>query len=116
LFAAYRQKLVSLSDLVQPFSNERAPGARHLLPILLPLGVERIGFMQRLREAGIQSSIHYPPVHQFSHYRKLNGDRAVTLPKSEEYAQRVVTLPFHPGLSVDDVGVIVDHVAEAVTG
>jgi len=99
-------------ELEIPFGREPEPGARHLMPVLLPAAVDRSAFMARLREQRVQSSIHYAPIHQFSHYRKLAAD--VSLPVTEEYARRVVTLPLHPKRSTEDVAQICAAVRTAL--
>ena len=52
-----------------PFAEPSGTPAYHLFPILLPEEMDRKIFIDRMREAGVQTSIHYPPVHQFSYYR-----------------------------------------------
>jgi dTDP-4-amino-4,6-dideoxygalactose transaminase len=114
VFSDYVAALAGHPKLGLPFSAEPAPGARHLLPIVLAAGVDRRAFMQALRDAGIQSSIHYPPIHRFSHYVSLAGGTARSLPLTEQYSERVVTLPFHPGLASSDVALICEQVALAL--
>ena len=83
-----------------PFGNalSSAPTpACHIFPILLPGGTDRKGFIDTLRAAGIQTSIHYPPIHQFSYYRERYPD--VRLPLTESLANREVTLPLYPGMT-----------------
>ena len=46
----------------------------------------------------IQTSVHYPAIHRFSHYASERG-----LPTAEAIADRTLTLPLHPGLSREDV-------------
>ncbi len=86
--------------------------AYHLFPILLPQHVNRLSFMQHLREAGIQSSIHYPPIHQFSFYKNRYPETA--LKKTEEYAAREVTLPLFPGMSFEQRQAVTDTVRQAL--
>jgi dTDP-4-amino-4,6-dideoxygalactose transaminase len=114
VFAEYVQQLGSHAKLTIPFVKERAPGARHILPVLLREDVDRAIFMQRLREAGIQSSIHYPPIHRFSHHGKIQAESPPALPLTEAYSARTVTLPFHPGLSASDVAQICDAIRAAL--
>ena len=54
--------------------------------------------MEKLKDFGIQSSIHYPPVHLFSLYRNQFGYKKGDLPRTEEVSQREITLPLHPRL------------------
>ena len=67
---------------------------------------------QLLCEAGVQTLIHYPvPPHLSGAYSaKEHG----SLPTSETLAQRVLSLPCHPGLTAEQVGFIVSSVKKAV--
>jgi dTDP-4-amino-4,6-dideoxygalactose transaminase len=114
VFAEYVERLGAHAKLTIPFAREPAPGARHIFPVLLGEGVDRKMVIQRLRDAGIQTSIHYPPIHRFSHYEKLRAGAPVQLPVTEAYTARALTLPFHPGLTNDDVAVISDAVVTAL--
>ena len=49
-----------------------------------------------MRMKGIQTSIHYPPVHLFSFYRDRFGHKEGTLPITEDVTKREVTLPLYP--------------------
>lgn len=50
-------------SIVIPFQDNNGVSACHLLPILLPKGMHREDFMAHMKTYGIQTSIHYPPVH-----------------------------------------------------
>jgi len=92
-----------------PFSHtEQGKPAYHLLPILLPPGVNRQAFMEGLREKGIQSSIHYPPIHLFSYYQGRYGKQR--LPRTEALAAREVTLPLYPTMSEAQLGLVVEGI------
>lgn len=98
------------------FSRSRQLGVKsayHIFPILLPEGQDRIQFIDRLRAQGIQTSIHYPPIHQFSYYRE--NYPGVSLEKTEKVATREVTLPLYPGMSEEQVGWVVDAVRQAIS-
>ncbi len=82
--------------------------AYHLFPLLLPLGLERERFVGRLKAAGVQTSLHYPPIHTFSYYRKHMP--RISLPRTEVAAAREVTLPLFPTMCREQV----EHVVEAV--
>ena len=112
LVAAYRQRLREVSGVSLPFVHRLEDSAHHIFPILLDDAAMRNAFREALRERGIQTSVHYPPVHQFTHHRAIVGE--VRLPATEEVSAREVTLPLHPLLSVEDVGVICDAVAESL--
>ena len=108
----YRQTLAAyIPDVVIPFDQTHETAA-HIMPILLPVEVSRRNVMDQLRNSGIQSSIHYPPIHRFSYYRKRFP--GVSLPKTEEFCARELTLPLHPGLNENDVQRIVEALKEAI--
>lgn len=106
IFAEYVKRLSNCRNLTIPFSGlaEQGRYARHLFPIVLDKHIDREKFMTYLKENGIQTSIHYPPVHTFSYYRNiLRTYQARNLTKTEEYGRRVVTLPMHPLLTRNDI-------------
>jgi len=84
-----------------PFSESQGQPSFHLFPIMLPENIDRRTFMDAMRNDGVQTSIHYPPIHHFDYYRHRYPD--VSLPLTEKIASREVTLPLYPGMSDDDV-------------
>jgi dTDP-4-amino-4,6-dideoxygalactose transaminase len=102
------QELVAQVDI--PFQNHAGKTAAHLMPILLPKDMKREEFMGCMKEQGIQTSIHYPPIHTFTSY---NGDTKWNLPITEEVASREVTLPLYPALTDEDVLLVVNAISRA---
>ncbi|HVH74587.1 MAG TPA: DegT/DnrJ/EryC1/StrS aminotransferase family protein [Stellaceae bacterium] len=94
-----------------PFSMPRAT-AHHIMPVVLPERVDRAVVAERMRDAGIQTSMHYPPTHQFSWYRRRFP--SVSLPVTEEFGRRQLTLPLHPKLEERDVKWVVQTLSEAL--
>ena len=86
------------------FEAELDETAIHILPVLLPVGSDRPAVMARMKQAGVQTSIHYPPVHGFASYAG-GSDR---LPHTTALAARELTLPFYPGLPDAHVGSVVE--------
>ncbi len=100
------------SGLGLPFRGEPGEPAFHLFPILLPEGVDRKAFIDAMRAAGVQTSIHYPPIHKFSYYRQRYG--CITLPTTEAAAAREVTLPLYPTMSSRVVDIVLSSVKSAL--
>jgi dTDP-4-amino-4,6-dideoxygalactose transaminase len=86
--------------------------AYHIFPMLLPKGANRKAFIDAMREEKIQTSIHYPPTHRFTYYRGRYGD--LSLPRTEEIADREVTLPLYPGMGEELVDLVVSAVEHAL--
>jgi len=95
----YRETLSEFApDIGLPFTDAPGISACHLFPILLPPKTSRQAFMEAMKSRGIQTSIHYPPTHQFVAYAGLAG---AALPVTEDVASREVTLPLYPALTED---------------
>lgn len=108
----YRMLLSDICpDAQVPFA--KADGSvHHIMPILLPEGSDRERVMERMREAGVQTTIHYPPVHQLTWYRERFP--AVSLPHTELFASRELTLPLHPRMTLQQVELAVRSLSNAL--
>lgn len=103
----YRDRLAGSAFEVPSFGR-RGRSAHHLAVVVASSADERERARERLRQLRIQTSVHYPPVHRFSYYR----DQKLELPRAEEIADRVVTLPLHPKLIDADVDIVCDALLE----
>ncbi|MCP4351312.1 MAG: DegT/DnrJ/EryC1/StrS family aminotransferase [Desulfobacterales bacterium] len=110
LARVYRKMLTGTPGLKIPFENSCGISSHHIFPILLDKGINRQEFMEYLKEKGIQTSIHYPPIHQFDIYRQNLGYDKVLLSVTEEVAQREVTLPLYPSMGNEAVNYVCDTV------
>ena len=104
----YRQALAKENRLLLPYTEAKA-SAYHIFPVLLPPGANRPAFMSAMRERGVQTSIHYRPVHQMTVYRHLYPGLERTCPRAEEVGLRQVTLPLYPQMTED----MVDYVCQS---
>lgn len=59
-------------------------------------------FRKKLLENGIETGIHYQPIHKFTFYRSK-----ISLPVTERVSKEIVTLPTHPNLSSNDLNKII---------
>lgn len=107
----YREKLAEPLEI--PFLEELQHSSCHIFPTLLPARRERRRFMDFLKDRGIQSSIHYPPIHRFSYYQQLwppGFDHQ--LPQTEEIAARQVTLPLFPSMTMQQLELVVGAIGD----
>ncbi len=65
--------------------------------------------MSHMKSAGIQTSIHYPPVHKFSSYAQFNGYRTSRLEVTELVAAGEVTLPLFPHMSREQIETVCEN-------
>ncbi|MFZ3069929.1 MAG: DegT/DnrJ/EryC1/StrS family aminotransferase [Anaerolineaceae bacterium] len=109
----YRELLADLAPQIKiPFSEARGLSSYHIMPVLLPEGADRQAFMAGMKDAGIQTSWHYPPAHTFSIYAKEWQARGKTLPVTEAVAAREVTLPLYPTMTEEQVRWVVEAITD----
>lgn len=112
LTGMYRQ-LLDGSAVEVPFQAQGADviAAYHIMPVLLPEHSDRVAVIGRLREAGIQTSIHYPPFWGFTAYEdKTNPEDA---PLVAQICERELTLPLYPTMTDEQVRLVVDNLLDA---
>jgi dTDP-4-amino-4,6-dideoxygalactose transaminase len=111
----YREWLAELAPQVKmPFGEQRGVSCYHILPILLPPGTDRTHFMENMKVRGIQTSIHYPPVHGFQIYHEEWQKHGRPLPLTEEAVSREVTLPLYPTMSDEQVRWVTESVQQSL--
>lgn len=103
----YRRRLAECPSLLVPFKASWV-SAHHLLPVVLPTTSARQPLIEQLSKRGIQTTIHYPPVHRLTFYQDLYP--GMSLPNTEDFCGRELTLPLHPAMTPADV----DHVADSL--
>lgn len=108
----YQNKLKEIKGIEIPFINFKEKSSYHIFPIILSENINRKEFMEKLKEFGIQTSIHYNPVHKFTYYKKRFGN--IKLLIAEEIGKRVITLPLHPLLKKEDVLYILEKIKEII--
>jgi dTDP-4-amino-4,6-dideoxygalactose transaminase len=69
----------------------------------------RTAFRKKLSEKGIETGIHYRPIHTFSFYKSK-----IRLPITEKVGREIVSLPTHPNLTKNDIEKIISAVNNAV--
>jgi dTDP-4-amino-4,6-dideoxygalactose transaminase len=107
--AHYRREIDGVHGVTLPFGSRRSYGrsAHHLAVVVLPRPGLQESMRALLRERGIQTSVHYPPIHTFSAYTK---EAQRPLPNTQEIAGRILTLPMFAHMRDDQVALVVDGV------
>jgi dTDP-4-amino-4,6-dideoxygalactose transaminase len=108
----YRRLILELCPPVLVPFDASWLSAHHIFPIVVPKAADRQSLIDQLREAGIQTSVHYPPVHRLTFYS--DHYPSTPLPNTEVFARRELTLPLHPGMTPADVEYVVNSLAVAL--
>jgi dTDP-4-amino-4,6-dideoxygalactose transaminase len=111
LDARYREMLTGVDGLtpgLTPVPDARL--AHHLFTVILEEDVDRARFRDALAARGIQTSVHYPPVHRFSIYAG-----ACELPVTDSYGKRSVSLPLFPTMTTSQQDEVMEAVHAAIS-
>ncbi len=100
LVSYYRALLSGMSGWIVPFADYRGSSAYHLAVVLAPDADCRSRAVRALKEARIQTSLHYPYIPDFRAFESLQAEG---LERSKDYARRTITLPLFPGMTESQV-------------
>ena len=118
LASRYRTRLAPLSPVVQPVPTpDYCDPCLHLFAVLidfLAIGRTRAAVMKELYDNGIQTQVHYIPLHRQPYYRRLYPEHAA-LPGADSYYARCLSLPLFVDMTDQDLEKVVQVLADAVS-
>jgi dTDP-4-amino-4,6-dideoxygalactose transaminase len=110
IVAAYRAAFAGAEGFVPVEAPPDGEPASHcVFAIVLAQGVERGPFRERLSARGVETSIHFPPLHSSPAY---DGERTA-LPSTEAFAERTVSLPIFPHMEDWQRKLVIEATLEA---
>jgi len=115
IVAMYDDMLGDIPGLVVPTAATSGVHAHHLYVLRVKSergSANRDALIERLREHGIGTSVHFIPLHLHSYYRDRFGYQTGDFPQADSAFDEVVSLPLYPSLTDDEV----ERVAAAVQG
>jgi len=109
----YYTRLDCVPSITIPFRHfTRGKPNYHIMPILLFEKIDRLAVIESMKQAGVQTSIHYPAIQNFSAY---NGIINPT-PKAEHVCAHELTLPLYPTMTTKEVDIVCGALIDAVKG
>ena len=79
------------------------------------LKITRAEIIEKLKELGIGTSVHFIPMHLHPYYRKRYGYKNGDYPVSENLYERTISLPIYPRMKKSDVERVISAVLEIVS-
>jgi dTDP-4-amino-4,6-dideoxygalactose transaminase len=117
----YFEGLKSLQEegkLQLPFIPEYATNNAHMFYLVCNTNDDRVGLIEKLRQANILAVFHYLSLHNSVYYRDQRATRE--LPQSDRYSERLVRLPIYFELTEDEqkfiISVIHEYYANSIAG
>ncbi len=111
----YDRQLARLA-ITTPYCRAEACSAWHLYVVSLQGSADaarRLDIFNQLRAKGIGVNVHYIPVHTQPYYQ-ARGFAPKNFPAAMDYYQRAISLPMYPGLSAEELQLVVSAMAEVL--
>lgn len=108
LVIEYRKQLSAIEGLRGVPEHLVVDSADNLFVVLLPESADRDRVQADLRDAGVPSAVHFPPLHQFEALRRCAEIGRGGLAAADSVAGRALSLPLHPGMTPNDIGRVAD--------
>jgi dTDP-4-amino-4,6-dideoxygalactose transaminase len=109
----YRDELDGVDGIRMPFGeHDDSASAHHLAVLVLPEAREREPLRVHLKDRGVQTSVHYPPIHRFAAY---SHGPVRPLPVTDDVGDRLVTLPLYPHVDESQISLVIDGVRDFAT-
>jgi dTDP-4-amino-4,6-dideoxygalactose transaminase len=113
----YLEALKDVSELDMPrLRVQPEEHAWHLFPVVLneKAPMDRNAFIERMKEAGIGTSVHYKPLHRMTYYREQYDLKPDDYPNAERLWKGNVTLPVYPGLENEELEYVAATIRELI--
>lgn len=110
IFDAYLERLTGpaiMHGLSLPSVAAGSVPGYHLFHVLLPDAGTRDRVLTGLRERGVLATFHYVPLHSSPGGRRFAA-RTTECPVTERVSRRLIRLPFHNRMTLDDVDRVVE--------
>lgn len=106
LMKTYREALREIPDVHMFTADYDDQTAFHLCVVQINFAAyktTRTEVMNKLKEAGIGTQVHYIPIYRFPFFTKKAGDISEYFPEMEGYYSQALSLPLYYDLSTEDV-------------
>lgn len=108
----YLDELLKIENIAIPFADNTEFTSNYIMPIILLNSTkEKRNYIRDfMHSAGIQTSVHYPSIHQFSIYKELD----YKLSQTEYVSDNEITLPMYAALTDEQIDYIVATLKQAL--
>lgn len=113
----YNEAFSNIKAVRIPFESGDCDTNFHLYVLLFDferIGIDRAGFMRKLKECGIQTQVHYMPVHTQPYYQKNFNYKWGDFPNAEHYYKKCLSIPLFPAMTDEDVERVIYEIKEMV--
>jgi len=111
----YSEAFAPERALQVPTIMEGCETAWHIYPLRLnleELSITRSEMIEKLKERGVGTSVHFIPLHMHPYYKNTYGYREEDFPVASKQYQRYLSLPMFPGMTESQIDYVIENVLE----
>jgi len=100
-----------------PVVSDFAYSAYHLYVLRIKFQekeLSRRDFVERLKQKGILTQVHYIPVYQQAYYMERYRFSPEMFPATEQYYKEAVSIPMYPSMTDDEVQYVTENIIDSV--
>jgi len=115
----YNEAFGSIESIQVPVELRDSDSNFHLYVLLIDfekIGIPRAQFMNELQGRGIQTQVHYIPVHAQPYFQNRFGTKWGDCPNAEEYYQKCLSIPLFPAMTESDIERVINEITQLVRG
>jgi dTDP-4-amino-4,6-dideoxygalactose transaminase len=110
----YDERLAAVPGVRRPGALPNTVHSRHVYPVRVA-GEKRDPTIEALKSERIGCVVNYRAVHLMQYFRDQFGYKSGDFPVAERIGDETISIPFYPGMPLDDVDVVVDALERALT-
>ena len=117
IVAIYDGAFNGIDSIQIPSESPDCDSNFHLYVLLFDfdqIGMNRAQFMRELKERGIQTQVHYIPVHTQPYYQLNFQTRWRTFPNAEAYYRKCLSIPLYPAMTEQDIEKVIQEITHLV--
>jgi perosamine synthetase len=77
---------------------------------IIKIDKNRDGFARELKSVGIETKLHYIPLHLLSYYKQKYNLKINSYPNALKHFQHILSIPIHSDLSNEDVDYVIENI------
>jgi len=111
----YSEAFAPERALQVPTVSDGCDSAWHLYVLRLnleELSITRSEMIEKLKERGVGTSVHFIPLHMHPYYKNTYGYREEDFPVASKQYQRYLSLPIFPGMTESQIDYVIENVLE----
>lgn len=115
----YNDAFKGVEGLTTPYEEDFCDSNFHLYVLRFDfkeIGISRAQLMAELKKKGIQTQVHYIPVHTQPFYRNNFGTNWGDCPAAEHYYEQCLSVPLYPQLTPRDMDKVISSIKQIIVG